>query len=135
MAMATGGRRGGLTATINMTPMIDVVMVLLIVFMVVQQGLQRGLAVQVPPPEPSSIDSADPTALVLQVRAGGRYAVNHQPLDGEHVREELAAILAPRPRKVLFVAGEGPLTYGEIVAAVDVGRAAGAEVIGLSPRN
>jgi biopolymer transport protein TolR len=135
MAMGTGGRRGGLTATINMTPMIDVVMVLLIVFMVVQMGLQRGLAVQVPPPEPSSIDSHDPTALVLQVRAGGRYAVNHQPLDGDRAREQLAAILAPRPRKVLFVAGEGPLSYGEIVAAVDVGRAAGAEVIGLSLRN
>ncbi len=133
MAMGMGGRRGGPTAEINMAPMIDVVMVLLIIFMVVQQGLQRGLAVQVPPPEPPVIDSSDPASLVLQVSAGGKYAVNHQPLDGSRLREELAAILAPRPRKVLFVAAEGPLTYGEIVAAVDAGRDAGAEVIGLSP--
>ena len=116
-----------------MTRMIDVVMVLLIIFMVVQQGLQRGVTVQVPPPEPSEIDSRVPDALVLQVSAGGKYALNHQPLNGARLREELAAILAPQPRKVLFVAAEGPLTYGEIVAAVDAGRDAGAEVIGLSP--
>ena len=133
MAMGMSGRRGGPTAEINMTPMTDVVMVLLIIFMVVQQSLQRGLIVQVPPPEPPAIDSRVPDALVLQVSAGGKYALNHQPLNGARLREELAAILAPRPRKVLFVAAEGPLTYGEIVAAVDAGRDAGADVIGLSP--
>ena len=50
MAMTSGGRRGGAIGEINMTPMIDVLLVLLIIFMVVQQGLQRGLSVQVPAP-------------------------------------------------------------------------------------
>ena len=50
MAMGVGGNKGGAMNEINMTPMIDVLLVLLIIFMVVQQGLQRGLSVQVPPP-------------------------------------------------------------------------------------
>ena len=51
MSMGVGGNKGGAMNEINMTPMIDVLLVLLIIFMVVQQGLQRGLSVQVPPPK------------------------------------------------------------------------------------
>jgi hypothetical protein len=68
MSMVLAGKKGGTLADINVTPMIDVLLVLLIIFMVVQQGMQRGLAVQVPPV--SSTSPGSPEQLVLEVRPG-----------------------------------------------------------------
>lgn len=136
MAMHAGGTRGGLTASINMTPMIDVLLVLLIVFMVVQAGLQRGLSVHVPPPdagEPKPPTSAD--NLVLEVEPGGRYLLNRQPLDGTRLTEELRAVFASRPRKLLFVKASEQMSYGQVIQAVDASRAAGVEVIGIVARH
>ena len=67
MAMGVGGKKGGPQADINMTPMIDVLLVLLIIFMVVQQGLQRGLSVQVPPPADDRPQTVAPENLVLEL--------------------------------------------------------------------
>jgi biopolymer transport protein TolR len=135
MAMTIGGRRGGAIGEINMTPMIDVLLVLLIIFMVVQQGLQRGLSVQVPPPRDDRPVPEQPENLVLQVEPGGRYLLNRQPVARERLAEELGAVLAGRTRKVLFVKGAESLTYGEVVGAVDASRTAGVQVVGLVPRS
>ena len=133
MAMAPAGRRG-LAAAINVTPMIDVLLVLLIIFMVVQQGLQKGLSVQIPPPPDAEIAPPDPGSIVLEVLPGGAYAINRQPVGAEGLQAAVARTFDGRPRKVLFVkAGDG-LTYGEVAAAVDASRAAGVQVVGLVPR-
>jgi biopolymer transport protein ExbD len=132
MAMGGSGRRGGVTAAINVTPMIDVLLVLLIIFMVVQQGLRKGLSVQVPPPDSTVQPTVD--AIVLEVLPGGRYALNRQPVGGEGLESAVARTFAGRPRKVLFVKGAEGLTYGEVAAAVDASRAAGVQVVGLVPR-
>jgi biopolymer transport protein ExbD len=133
MAM-TPARGRGLAAAINVTPMIDVLLVLLIIFMVVQQGLQKGLSVQIPPPRDAEIAPPDPGSIVLEVLPGGAYAINRQPVGAEGLQPAIARTFAGRPRKVLFVkAGEG-LTYGEVAAAVDASRAAGVQVVGLVPR-
>jgi biopolymer transport protein ExbD len=129
--MATG-RRGGPVALPNMTPMIDVLLVLLIIFMVVQQGLQRGVAVQVPPADPDL--TTGPEALVLEVGPGGTYRLNSQPVPAASLGATLAGVFAPRARKVLFVKGEEGAAYAEVVHAVDVSRSAGVEVVGLVPR-
>ena len=135
MAMTLGGRRGGTMGEINMTPMIDVLLVLLIIFMVVQQGLQRGLSVQVPPPRDDRPVPVQPENLVLEVEPGGRYLLNRQPIARERLADELGAVFAGRARKVLFVKGAESLTYGEVVGAVDAGRMAGVQVVGLVPRS
>jgi biopolymer transport protein TolR len=133
MAMASTSR-GGMTAAINVTPMIDVLLVLLIIFMVVQQGLQKGLSVQIPAPADARDTPADPTSIVLEVLPGGAYAINRQPVGAEGLQAAVARTFAERPRKVLFVkAGDG-LTYGEVAAAVDASRAAGVQVVRLVPR-
>ena len=135
MAMTTGGRRGGSIGEINVTPMIDVLLVLLIIFMVVQQGLQRGMGVQVPPPEDAATaQPAGPDALVLALAADGGVRLNHQPLDAARLAEELAAVLEGRARRVLFVQAAEELPYGRVIAAVDQARLAGADVVGLVPR-
>ena len=134
MAMGMAVRRGGMSAAINVTPMIDVLLVLLIIFMVVQQGLRKGIDAQVPPPRDATPPVDDPTAIVLEVLGGGRYAINRQPVGAEGLQSAVARTFAGRPRKVLFVKGGEGLTYGEVVAALDASRAAGVQVMGLVPR-
>lgn len=133
MAMNVGGSRGGPSSEINMTPMIDILLVLLIIFMVVQQGLQKGLSVQVPPVEQSSTAQAL-DQIVLEVLPGGVFRLNQQPLTAAQLQDELRRVYEPRPRKVIFVRGDESTTYGEVAWAVDVARAAGVEVVGLVPR-
>ena len=133
MAMGAAGRRGGVAAAINVTPMIDVLLVLLFIFMVVQQGLRKGLSLQVPPPPAATVEpAADP--IVLEVLPGGRYALNRQTVGAEGLESAVARTFAGRARRVLFVKGAEGLTYGEVAAAVDASRAAGVQVVGLVPR-
>jgi biopolymer transport protein ExbD len=135
MAMTMSARRGGLAAAINVTPMIDVLLVLLIIFMVVQQGMRKGIDLQAPPPrDPAAAPREEPTAIVLEVHPGGRYAINRQPVGAEGLQAAVARTFAGRPRKVLFVKGGEGLTYGEVIAAVDATRAAGVQVVGIVPR-
>ena len=135
MAMTTGGRRGGGISEINVTPMIDVLLVLLIIFMVMQQELQRGLSLQVPPPKDAPPVPAQQVNLVLELEPGGRYLLNRQPIARERLAQELGAVFADRARKVLFVRGAETLPYGEVIAAVDASREAGVQVVGLVPRS
>lgn len=135
MAMGVGGKKGGAMNEINMTPMIDVLLVLLIIFMVVQQGLQRGLAVNVPPIEKQRQEQAqDIDQIVLEIEAGPVYLLNREPIPAERLEGRLREVFAPRPRKVIFVRGAENLTYGQVIWAVDATRAAGVDVVGLVPR-
>jgi biopolymer transport protein TolR len=133
MAMGVSARRG-MAADINVTPMIDVLLVLLIIFMVVQQGMQKGLSLQVPPPPEDQTTAPAPDQIVLEVMPGGRYAINTQPVGPEGLQAAVARVFANRPRKVLFVKAAEGMTYGEVTTAVDASRAAGVTVIGLVPR-
>jgi biopolymer transport protein TolR len=135
MGMGVGGSKGGPTSDINMTPMIDVLLVLLIIFMVVQQGLQRGVSVQVPPMKKDQAvapQTPDDTQLVLEIEPGPRYFVNRQPIT--NLAAELTTIFRDRPRKVIFVRGAENLTYGDVIRAVDASRQAGVTIVGLVPR-
>jgi biopolymer transport protein ExbD len=137
MAMGVGGKKGGPAADINVTPMIDVLLVLLIIFMVVQTGLQRGVAMQVPPPKDKDevAQKSDPQdQIVLEVNPGPAYAINRQPVAADALESTLRQIFATRPRKVIFVKGAENMTYGDIVHAVDASRAAGIDIVGLVPR-
>src|SRR5215207_7798588 len=135
MGVAAGGKKGGSMNDINMTPMIDVLLVLLIIFMVVQQGLQRGISLQVPPPRDADtpLRGDDGDDLVLEVQPGGRALLNRQPIPEGELEAFLAEVFAPRPRKVLFVKGAESLPYGDVIRAVDASRAAGVQIVGLIP--
>ena len=132
MAMALAGKKGGSLADINVTPMIDVLLVLLIIFMVVQQGMQRGVAVQVPPASTSVPGS--PEQFVLEVRPGPEYLLNLQPIEPALLEARLREVFAPRARRVVFVKGAEGLSYGQVVHALDAARSAGVDVVGVVPR-
>jgi biopolymer transport protein TolR len=137
MGMGVGGGKGGAMNEINMTPMIDVLLVLLIIFMVVQQGLQRGVSVQVPPPPDQNQVAQqlpDQDQIVLEVKPGPVFAINSAPVDAAALEDRLREIFATRNRKVVFVKGEENLKYGDIIQAVDASRGAGITIVGLVPR-
>jgi len=134
MGMSAGGKKGGPNSEMNMTPMIDILLVLLIIFMVVQQGLQKGLSVQVPPITEEAATAQALDQIVLEIQPGGVYLLNQQPLTAATLQARLNEVFAPRPRKVIFVKGAENISYGDVVYAVDVCRAAGIEIVGLVPR-
>ena len=134
MAMSAGGSKGGPSSEINMTPMIDILLVLLIIFMVVQQGLQKGLSVQIPPLETEAQLAQSVDQIVLELLGNNQYAINTQPVTAAQLRNRITEIYADGRRKVIFVKGPENVTYGEVVWAVDAARAAGIEVVGLVPR-
>lgn len=136
MGASVGNDKGGPKADMNVVPMIDILLVLLVIFMVLQQGLQRGLSVQVPPPkekEEIAQKPPDDTQIVLEVEPGPRYMVNRQEVAPADLENFLRNTFAQRTRKVIFVKGAENLTYGEVVRAVDASRAADITLVGLVP--
>lgn len=137
MAMNAGGNDGGFESNINMTPMIDVLLVLLIIFMVVQVGLQKGVSVQVPPTETKKQvqkNDSESNQIVLEIKPGPKYLLNKHPIPVGQLQGRLHEVFAPRVRKVIFIKGAGEIAYGQVVHAIDAARAAGIEIVGLVPR-
>lgn len=136
MAMTTGGTGSGYQSNINITPMIDVLLVLLIIFLVIQPALQKGIEVQVPPVEEQEVQQEEqpPDQIILEIRPGPQYLINQIPVPTAQLEARIQSIFAARPRKVLFVKGAEQLRYGDVVAAIDAARGGGIEVVGLVPR-
>lgn len=131
MGMRIGGGKTGAIGEMNITPMIDVLLVLLVIFMVMQLGYLTGPELHVPPPDQAD-DGASPGSLVLEVGPGGALHLNRQPIPADSLAERLHAEFAGRVRRVLFVKGDGAISYGELIAAVDASVEAGVEVVGLA---
>ncbi len=134
MAVKIGGKGGGMS-DINMTPMIDIMLVLLIIFMIVQQGMQKGIEVQVPPTEETADVAQAIDQIVLDIQPGGTYFLNQEPVPAGQLQQVLTNTFSTRVRKVIFVRGAENLAYGEVVYAVDAARGAGVDLVGLVPRS
>ena len=109
MAMSAGGSSGGVTSDINVTPMIDVLLVLLIIFMITQPLSRMALDVQVPPPDETQVTKTPPSQIVLELADDGGYAINGQPVPKDQLDTQIHAIYDQRPAKLLFIkAGPEP---------------------------
>ena len=134
MSMSTGGG-GGLTNEPNVTPMIDVLLVLLIIFMLVVPMSRKAIDLQLPDPNDQQVSaSPPPDQIVLEVFPGERFAVNKEPLTKATLANRLKEIYTGRPEKIIFVKGDPKVKYSEVIYAMDVARGAGVRVIGVSPK-
>lgn len=131
------GTQSAAVSEINITPMVDVLLCLLILVMVIQPGLLKGVDVQVPPVETAetSAEVAARDQIILHVRPGPSYAINHMEFDTGQLDRRIREVFRDRTRKVLFVKGTDEARYTDVIHAIDVARGAGIRVIGLVPRD
>ena len=136
MSMSAGGNERGLSNDINVTPMIDVLLVLLIIFMIVVPMSRKVIDIQLPDPTPQQAPpGAVSTQIVLEVTVGGVYSVNKEVVPKEKLLARLKEIYDPRPEKVIFVKGANDVTYQDVVWGMDQARGAGVKVIGVPPKD
>ena len=135
MAMSTGGG-GGLTNEPNVTPMIDVLLVLLIIFMMVIPMARKAIDIQLPDPNPAVAPAnAVSQQIVLEVLPNGAFAVNKEPLTKDNLTKRLKEIYDPRPDKLIFIKGDPTVKYQDVIFAMDMARQAGVKVIGVPPKD
>ncbi|MER2560664.1 MAG: biopolymer transporter ExbD [Myxococcaceae bacterium] len=120
-----------LSSEINVTPLVDVVLVLLIIFMVLTPLLEKDLTVAVPQTEKVDAPQVTETQLVVAVAADGTFTLNQQPVAVEQYVATLKAALEGRTTKLVFVTADGRANYGRVVAALDGAKAAGASTLGM----
>jgi biopolymer transport protein TolR len=135
MAMGAGGSDKGLTNEPNVTPMIDVLLVLLIIFMMIIPLSRKAIDVQLPDPTPTKEPpNSKPDQIVLEVLPGPTFQINKAPVDKDGLGRRLKEIYDPRPEKIMFLKGDPDVTYQDVIFAMDQARGAGVKVIGATPK-
>ena len=137
MSMTTGGGEGGYSSDINVTPMIDILLVLLIIFMVIVPVTPKGLDALVPQPPKDPTKNPPPSdrTIVVQVlyHPGQpvTYKINETDVAKRDLQPQLTNIYANRAERVMFVKGDDDVNFAAIAEVIDIGRSAGVDHIGL----
>jgi biopolymer transport protein ExbD len=135
--MAFGGGGKGVRSDINITPLVDVVLVLLIIFMVMTPTLLKEVDVKVP--DKAEVETnATPSSteeLVVTITNQGRFQLNHEPIDDSRLGDRIREAMANRTEKRVFFEIDDDALYGDAMRAMDICRGAGAKVLGLMTKS
>ena len=132
MGMDIGGKSGGPKSEINVTPLVDVMLVLLIIFMILQPMLQMGYEVNVPPPQPANqLVEANPEQIIVSLTANHEIYLNKERVERSNLPIRLQEVLRNRGQKPVFFSAEDTVKYDDAMRIMDVVRNNGAKNIGI----
>jgi biopolymer transport protein ExbD len=130
MAMTSGGK-GGVKNEINVTPLVDVVLVLLIIFMVVTPMLQRGKDVRLPQVNKPDEEKKDTDPLILSVTTDKKIWIESTQYAEDKVEGQIAEELKKQPGRPILLKGDETLTFGDVRKVMELARRGGAKGVGL----
>jgi biopolymer transport protein TolR len=137
MGMSVGSK-GGAMAEMNIVPLIDILLVLLIIFMAITPTISMGLNALVPqpaPPNQANQQELQAKTIVVQVFTNGKLKINEEDSSWDGLQARLDQIFKQRAEKIAFVKGDDTVYFGEVAKAIDIMRAAGIDKVGLlTPR-
>jgi biopolymer transport protein TolR len=133
MSMAVGGPSGGPKSDINMTPMIDVLLVLIIIFMVITPLTPKGLEALVPQPPPPNQqpNQSDLRTVVIVINKDHSIMINQDPVEEANLGTRLSDIFKTRAERVVFVKGDPNIEFMWVAKAIDIAHGAGIDKVGL----
>ena len=133
MGMQVGENKGGAIADMNVVPLIDIMLVLLIIFMVITPLTPKGLDTLVPQPNPNKQQEQDieNKTVVVQVLADGKVKINNEDSSWQTLGPRIEQIFKERADKIAFVKGDNNVMFAEVARAIDIMRGAGIDKVGL----
>jgi biopolymer transport protein ExbD len=129
--MDLGGAKGGVKSDINVTPLVDVMLVLLIIMILVAPMLNEGVSVRSPRARNTEDKPSDNDTTMLVIAANGDFYLNTRPVTQAELGERVTEILETKTEKVVFIKADQDTSYGDVMAAFDQLRLANVENIGL----
>ncbi len=131
MGMSAGGSKKGAQSDINVTPLVDICLVLLIIFMVMLPKNVPEISVKVPPEQKTKHKPPTEENLVLGLTKDGAVTLNRTPVDKSNLKDTLENQLKFRDKKVIFVNFDDDANYGLAVEVLDIAKHSGADVLGI----
>lgn len=131
MGITVGVSKRGTIVELNVVPLIDILLVLLVIFMILTPLKSQGLTAQIPQPSEDGAAAPEPETVVVEVLSDGSLRINQHPVEWELLGEQLSQIFRQRPGGVAFVRGDRPVEFSRVARVIDIMHDSGVGAVGL----